>query len=839
MDSLRQDLRLGLRLLWKHRGFTATVALTLALCLGANVALFSVVNNVILRPLPIPESERIVMIGNAYPKAGAVNLSANGVPDYFDRLRVLTVFEEQALYNNASVNIDQNGTATRVRALNVTPSFFRVLRAQPLIGRTFTEDEGELGNNQKLVLSYGLWQSAFGGDPSVVGRDTRLDGQTYSVVGVMPQDFMYLRNDVLLWRALAFTPFQKSDEARHSNSYQQIARLKPGATVQRAQEEIDALNAANLDRFPQFKEIIINAGFHTIVHRLQDEVVHDVKGTLYLMWGGALFVLLIGCVNVANLVLARSRSRVKELATRVAIGAGRARVARQLITESMVLSLTASLAGIAVGWTALRLFSALNLQEIPRGSEIRLDWLSVVVALVAGAVIGLVLGLIPAASVIPSRLTTMLREEGRSDSSGRGAQVLRRVLVVAQVAFAFVLLVGAGLLVASFNRVLAVDPGFKPDSVMTSSLTLSRARYRDNASMLTFVNESLERLRSLPGVEAAGATSNMPLSGNNNNSVIFAEGYRMNPGESAVAPAQVNITPGFFEAMGARLVSGRFFDQRDHVLMSLGVSAFGTSQPKVVIVDDRLARRFWPGQDPVGRRMYLPTDSNNLTAVTDRTIMIEVVGVVRELKLQSLTQADQAIGACYFPFAQNMPPPQSQGILYNFAIRTNGDPALLAGPIRSALATVDREVAAFDVLPMTARVDRSLITRRSPAVLAVSFGGLALVLSVIGIYGVLAYVVSQRTREIGIRMALGSSGRQIFDLVLREGLMLIGAGFVLGALGVVALKQGLQSQLFGVTATDPMVLTVVAGGLALAAIIACALPARRATRIDPVTALAD
>jgi predicted permease len=514
-------------------------------------------------------------------------------------------------------------------------------------------------------------------------------------------------------------------------------------------------------------------------------------------------------------------------------------VARQLITESMVLSLVSSLAGIGVGWAALQMFSALNLQEIPRGSEIRLDWTAVMVTLAAGSVIGFVLGLIPATGVIPSRLTTMLREEGRADSSGRGAQVLRRTLVVAQVAFAFILLVGAGLLVASFQRVLAVDAGFKSEGVMTASLTLSRARYRDNASMLTFVNEALERFRSLPGVEAAGATSNMPLSGNNNNSVIFAEGYQMSPGESAVAPAQVNITPGFFEAMGARLVSGRFFDQRDHVLISLGTTAFGTSQPKVVIVDDRLARRFWPGQDPVGRRMYMPTDTNNLTAVTDRTLFIEVVGVVRELKLQSLTQADQAVGACYFPFAQNMPPPQGQGILYNFAIKTNGDASALAAPVRAAIGTVDREVAAFDVLPMTARVDRSLITRRSPAMLAVSFGVLALVLSVIGIYGVLAYVVSQRTREIGIRMALGSSGRQIFDLVLREGLTLIGAGFILGAIGVLALKQGLESQLFGITATDPMVLTMVAGGLALAALIACVLPARRATRIDPVTALAE
>ena len=283
MSSFRDDLRVGLRLLTKDRAFTATVVLTLAICLGANVALFSVVHNVLLRPLPMPESERIVLIGNAYPKLGAANLRAVAVPDYYDRLRETTVFEEQALYGNSSVNLDQNGTPTRLRAMNVTPSFFRVLRVRPRLGRTFVDDEGEVGNNRKILLSYGLWRSGFAGDPAIVGRDARIDGETYTIVGVMPQDFVYLRPDVMLWRPLAFTAAQKSDDMRHSNNLQQIARLKARATIERAQAEIDALNAANLDRFPQFKELAVNAGFHTIVTRLQDDVVRDVKATLYLM----------------------------------------------------------------------------------------------------------------------------------------------------------------------------------------------------------------------------------------------------------------------------------------------------------------------------------------------------------------------------------------------------------------------------------------------------------------------------------------------------------------------------------------------------------------------------
>ena len=838
MDSLVHDLKVGLRLLWKDRSFTATVTLTLALCIGANVALFSVVSNVLLRPLPMPESGRIAIIGNSYPKAGAANLRAVAVPDYFDRLRETTAFEEQALYNNASVNVDQNGTATRVRAMNVTPSFFRVLGVQPHLGRTFTDAEGEQGNQLKIVLSYGLWQSAFGGDASIVGRDVRLDGNTYAVVGVMPQDFMYQRPDVMLWRSLAFTPVQKSDQMRHSNNFQQIARLKPGATFEQAQLEINRLNAANLDRFPQFKQIVIDAGFNTLVSPLQDDMVRDVRTTLYLMWGGALFVLLIGCVNVANLVLVRSRARLKELATRLALGAPRGRIARQLITESLMLALASSAVGLAVGWGALRLLGALNIQELPRGSEIRLDWATTAVTFAAGALIGLVLGLIPALAAVPSTVTTMLREEGRSGTSGRGTRLLRRGLVVAQVAFAFVLLAGAGLLFSSFQRVLAVDPGFKPDRVLTGSVVLPRARFRENSAMSNFLTESLQRIRALPGVEAAGTTGMLPLSGSGSNSIIFAEGYQMKPGEAPIAPTNSSVSPGYFEAMGVQLLSGRFFDERDVPVPGDPLSAFGTTQPRLVIVDDRLARRFWPGENPLGRRMFLPTDPNNMTAITPRTVFMDVVGVIKEMKLQSLTQEDEFVGAVYFPVLQAMPSPQG-GFGLNYAIRTAGDPAALTSALRQTIASLDRELALYDVLPMSERVDRSLITRRSPVVLSLAFSVIALLLSAIGIYGVLAYVVTQRTREIGIRLALGSSGRRIFDLILREGLALVGVGFVLGAAGAIALRRALQSQLFEISATDPVTLTGAAAVLALVAVAACTLPARRATRIDPLVALTE
>jgi predicted permease len=833
---MSSDIRVGLRLLWKDKAFTLTAALTLALCIGANTALFSVVHNVLLRPLPVPESDRIVLMGNAYPGAGAEAAigGSSSVPDYYDRLRETDVFEEQAFYNGANQSIDQSGTPIRVRVSRVTPSFFRLLRIGPVLGRTFSEQDGEVGKDKTVVLSYALWQSQFGGDPGAIGKELRIDSQPLTVIGVMPKGFYFLNSTVMLWRPLAFTPQQKSDEQRHSNNFQNIGRLKPGASIQRAQQEIDALNMRNLDKFPALKPLLINAGFHTTVVRLQETVVRDVKPTLYLMWGGALFVLLIGCVNVANLSLVRSRARLKELATRLALGAGRARVARQLIVESVILTLVAAAAGLLIGYAALQLLGTLSIQELPRGQEIRLDGVVVAYTIAIAAAIGFVLGLIPVASVLPARLTVVLREEGRSGTSGRGARTLRRALVVAQVAFAFVLLIGAGLLFASFRQVLAVQPGFNPDGVLTASVSLPRARYKDDQALIGFTHEALARLRALPGVTAVGATDTIPFGGNNSDSVIFAEGYQMKPGESVISPAAVDVTPGYFEAMGVKLVRGRFFDERDRAIDQKTTAIGGRPTGAYsIMVDETLARRFWPSQDPVGRRMYKPNDIKDLTAITEKTVFFTVVGVIADIKLHDLTEGRKSVGAYFFPMDQDT----SSGM--TFALRTAGDPLSLTSAVRGALNGLDRELPVFDTQTMEQRMEKSLVSRRSPVVLSLVFGGVALLLSAIGIYGVLAYLVTQRRREIGIRIALGSSARSIFELVLREGLLLVVAGFVFGAAGALALRKSLESQLFGVSATDPRVLVAVTGLLAAVAVVACALPARRATRIDPIIALAE
>ncbi|HEY2904768.1 MAG TPA: ABC transporter permease [Vicinamibacterales bacterium] len=816
------DLRVGARLLWKDAAFTITAALTLALCIGANTALFSVVHNVLLRPLPVPESDRIVLLENLYPKAGAVDQGGSGVPDYYDRVRDTDVFEEQALFNGRNVSIDQNGSPTQVRALSVTPSFFRLLRVAPQLGRIFTDSEGETGNEKKIVLSYALWQTHFGGDPQVVGRDFRLDGQPYAIVGVMPRDFVFLNPKVMLWRPLAFTPKQTADDQRHSNNFQDIARLKPGATVQRAQAEVDAINARNLDRFPQYKELLLNAGFHTRVMGLQDNVVRDIRSTLYLMWGGALFVLLIGGVNVANLVLARSRVRLKELATRLALGAGRLRVARQLVTESMLLSIVSGAAGLLVGYGVLQVLGALNIDELPRGSEIRLDLVVVAYTIGIALALGAALGLIPVANVLPANLTMVLREEGRGGTSGTGARTLRRGLVVAQVAVAFVLLVGAALLFTSFRRVLGINPGFNPDHVLTASVVLPRSRYKDDPALINFTNDALRRLRALPGVSAVGATDTIPFGGSNNDSVILAEGYQMKPGESVISPQAVDVTPGYFEAMNVSLLKGRFFTDAD-----------GAPAPHVAIVDEKLATHFWPNQNPIGRRLYKPTSINDLLAITDKTVFITVVGVIRDIKLHGLVEGAQMVGAYYFPMDQDT------SIGMTFALKTAGEPTSLVNSVRAAINGIDRQLPVFDTRTMEEWTEKSLASRKSPMLLALSFGAVALFLSAIGIYGVLAYLVTQRRKEIGIRIALGSSAGAVFELVLREGLLLILTGFVLGAAGAFALRRSLESQLFGVSATDPTVLAMVTTVLALVAVVACAFPARRATQIDPIVALTE
>jgi predicted permease len=817
------DLRVSVRLLWKHKTFTITAAVTLAVCIGANVALFTVVDHVLLRPLHVPESDRIVLVYNSYPKAGAEHAGAT-VVDYIERGRELTVFDEQALFNVRNPSLDLNGTPERVHAMQVTPSFFRLIRVPPRIGRGFTDDEGQLGKNHVVILSDALRARLFGTD-GAIGRDLRIDGEPHTVVGVMPADFTLIDSKVQAWLPLAFTDEQKTQ--RYSNNWAYLGRLKRDASLAQTQTQIDALAAANLQRVPESKQVVETTGLHTVATLLQDDLVRDVRSTLYLLWGGALFVLLIGCVNVASLVLVRSRVRLKEIATRMALGAGGWRIVRQLAIEHVLLAMVAAAAGLSIGYAALRLLGSLSLQDLPRAAEIRIDAVIVAYTVSIAAAIGIMLGVIPLIGGLPVNLISILREEGRGGTSGRGVRAMRRGLVVVQVALAFMLLIGAGLLFASFQRVMAIDPGFNADGVLTASVNLPPVRYpqeaqRKGPAILRFMDDALRAIRAVPGVTAAGATTAIPFGDEFSMDVIFPEGYRLNPGDSIVALYRSNVTVGYFEAMGIRLIGGRFFDDRD-----------AAGAPGAVIIDERLARRFWPGVNPIGRRMFEPENDNDLTAISDKTSWFTVVGVVGEVKLRGLVEGVGDSGAYYLPQAQ------SPSRRVTFTIRTSASPQSIANAVRAGVARIDRELPVFDVLTMGERTDRSLVTRRSPMLLAMVFGFVALFLAAIGIYGVLAYLVTQRTKEIGIRMALGSSKRGVFQLILREGVLLILIGFALGAAGALALRRSLESELYGIRATDPLVLLLAIATLALVAVTACAIPARRATQIDPAVALAE
>ena len=808
MEKLLQDLKFGLKLLWKDKGFAATAIATLALCIGANAAIFSVINAVILSPLPIPASDRILFMYNSYPNAGAER-GSNGVPDYYDRLRELgDLFEEQALYNSRGVTLGREGNPERVVGRAVTPSFFRLLQVEPMLGRTFAEEEGEIGNEKKVILSYAIWQQMFGGDEAALGKDLRINDEPHTVVGVMPEDFFYLRPDVRLWTPLAFTEEQKSDDARHSNSWQYIGRLKEGATLEQVQAQVDALNTANLEIFPAFKEILLNAGFHTQVHPLKEVVVRDVRGTLVLLWVGVLFVLLIGCVNITNLMLVRANVRMKELAMRFALGAGRRRVVRQLLTESILLSVLGGLLGLAIGYAGLGLLRSLALNELPRGSEIEMTGMVIGIVLAVAFLLGILMGGIPVAHVMRVNINHVLREEGRAGTTSRGARWIRNGLVVAQVAVAFILLIGAGLLLESFRQVLMLDPGFRDgDSVLTGRVTPPGAGYPEPENLRAFSNRLLERVRSLPGVVHAGTTSTIPYGGSYSDSVVLAEGYEMQPGESLVSPSRLDRGYGILRSDGHCPQGGALLRRARHGRGASNGHRRRAARKKI------LAWRERPGKETV-----FPYQHRRLDGYHGRDRVSHGGRRSRGRSAPGTGGNRPARGCLLFPLRAT----SHRGI--TLAIKTANDPSSNVGSIRRELAQIDPELPFYDVHTMQERLDESLLTRRSPMLLALVFGAVALFLAAIGIFGVLAYLVTQRTKEIGIRIALGSNATTIFGLVLKEGLAIIGIGFVIGVAGSVALGRYIESVLYGVQPLDAAVMGSAGALLAVVALIACSVP---------------
>ncbi|MFB3855290.1 MAG: ABC transporter permease [Vicinamibacterales bacterium] len=818
MDDLLQDLRFGLRVLWRQKTLSLTAVLTLAVCVGANVAIFCVVNGVVLRPLPFAEPDRLVHIYNSYPKAGVV-YGSTGVPDYYDRRSATDVFEEVGAFNTTGLTLGGQAEAERIIAMRATPSLFRVLKVEAQAGRLMSEEDGEVGRGQVVVLSDALWKRLSGGRADMIGQAIQLSGRPYTVIGVMPEGFQFWNTEVAAWVPLRFTPEQKSADARHSNSMTTIARLRRDVTLERAQQVVDALNVRSLDETPGIKAGLIDVGFHSVVVGLHDFLVRDVKGSLSLLWAAAVFLLLIGAVNVANLALVRASGRRVEVATRQALGAGRWRIARQVFTENAVITAFGAGAGLLAGYWALRALSVLDLERLTRVAPVSLDGAAVAYTLGLALAVGLLVGAVPLAGLRGQAIAQALRDESRSGTASRGAQRIRRALVASQVMLALILVAGSGLLLRSFRNVLAIDPGFRLGEVWTGTVNLPSARYPDAAARRAFEERLLERVRSIAEVIAAGTTDTIPLGGSTSDGVMLAEGQRVEPGKPVITVYQSTVSPGYFEAMGIPLVRGRFFEERDT-----------EKALPVIIVDDRLARRFWPGQDPIGKRMYRP-ETPDLSPGPD-VRWLTVVGVVGAVRMRGMTD-EERLASAYFASAQ-----QPSGTL-TLAVRGRLGPSGLTSAIRREVAALDPEMPVYGVSTMEERRDRAVAGRRTPMVLSVVFGGIALLLAAIGLYGVLAYQIALRRREIGIRLALGSDGAGVFALIMREGLTLLAVGAVAGLAGTLVAGRAIAAQLYGVGPWDPGVLSISTAVLAAVGLAACFVPARRASRIDPAEALSD
>jgi len=819
MDSFLRDLRHGLRLLRREKAFSATVLLTLALSIGANTAIFSVVDTVLLRPLPYPQPDRLVILYNSYPGAGAER-GGNSAPDFFFRRERVDAFANVAAFQGWGYTVGEAGSTERLASARVTSTLFPLLGVSPVLGRNFTEDEMAVGHEPEVILSYDFWMERYDGDRTVLGRSLRVDGRPYMIVGVLPERFRMLgTRQPRFYVPIPFTDEDHTAAQLHNNNYQQIARLRAGATVAQAASQIEALNAAVTEEWPvpNGAQLLKDAGFRTVIRPLKDDLLRDVKPILLLLWAGVAFVLVIGCVNIANLMLARSHLRMREMATRMALGAARARLGRQLVTESLVMGVLGGGFGIAVGALGLRLLETVGLQELPRGTDVSLDLTAVLFTLALGVGAGLVFGAIPLVHVARSDLNVVFRAGGRTGTASHRALLLRNALVTGQVALSFVLLIGAGLMLGSFRALLHVDPGFEPEGVLTGQISLPSSRYPNRNALRLFVEDLLPKLRALPGVEHASVTSQLPFSGNRSTSVILPEAYTPEPGESLLSPLQNRVGTDYFRTMGIPLLEGRTFEASDD-----------EDHRNVIILDQWLAHRYFPDGDALGKRMLWGTVPG--MEEDEEPFLYTVVGVVGSVK-QSRLDETGSVGAYYMPAAQ-----QPFRFL-KVAVRTRGEPTALVEPVRRSVAQLDPELPFYGARTMRERITESMRDRRAVMLLMGVFSVLALVLAAVGIYGALAYSVAVRTRELGIRMALGSSGSDLFRLVVGQGGAMVLVGLAAGAGAAALLVRLVRSLLYGVQPTDPYVLASAAFVLAATGLLACALPARRAARTDPVQAL--
>ncbi|MCU1239560.1 MAG: permease [Candidatus Acidoferrum typicum] len=813
-DEFRRQLSYAARLLRKTPGFTATALLTLAVCLGANLTIFAVIDSVLLRPLPFPEPDRLMTIFNTYPKAG-VERDGSSLTNYYERRGHISAFTSLAIYRYGTEIIGEAGSTEREQTMRVSPDFFATLRLAPVIGRTFTEEETTSQTDHVAILSDTFWRQRYNADPNVIGRQIRVNSVPRTVIGVLPPAFHFLSSDARLFLPLASRAEDRTPLQRHAggNVTQMIARLKPDATLTQAQSQIDAQNATLEADDPQAK-MIADAGFRSIVVSLHADHVAAIRPTLLLLQAGAIALLLIGAVNLVNLLLVRASGRVKELAVRQALGASRGYVVSEVVVETTLLTLVGGLLGLAVGAGGIHLLRVLGADRLPLGSRIVFDARFALVALVAAIILGIVFAVPIAWFNLRRHLGNALQSESRGGTSGRAAQILRHSFIVSQIALAFMLLAGAGLLALSLQRAMAVSPGFQSDHILTGQILLPWADYPD-AARLTFIESLTDKIGHLPGVLSVGVVNNVPFSGNTGKSAATVMGHVLRPGESPRGHYSYGVEGDYFRAMGFSLRAGRFLTAAD-----------SRRAERVCVVDEDFARYYWPNTSAIGQRLWDGSEQGKDSEA------FTVVGVVGGVKQAGLTE-DEAQGAIYYPYVFRI------GDSVFVAVRTSLPPESLGLALQQAVRQIDPDIPVNDLRSMETRIVDSLVARRSPALLAGLFSGIALLLTAIGTYGVLSYAVAQRRREIGLRMALGAQPAQIRSQFLYLSLRLLAGGVILGVIGAWLSGQAMQAVLFHVPAFNLAILAGAVFVMALMSLVACLLPSQRAARISPMETLAE
>jgi putative ABC transport system permease protein len=807
METVLQDLRYGVRMLRKSPLVTLVAVASLALGIGANTVIFSVVNAILLKSLPYPEPDRIVLVWGNTPAEGKDRnqVSATDVDDWRQQG---SVFEDVTTYAGWSATLLGGGEPERIYGTQVGDGYFSVMKATPLLGRTFLPEEQEDGKDFVVVLGYALWQRHFGGDPNIVGEKINLSGRPYTVVGVLPANAQALPISLVEPRGEFYRPVAepRDENERSSRHLRAIARLKAGVTLAEAQAEMDVI-AGRLER----EHPRDNTGYGVRLTTLPEDTVGGLRTTLLTLFGAVAFVLLIACANVGNLLLVRAAARQKEIAIRRALGAARVRLARQFLTESVLLSIIGGGLGLLLALWGMSLIETLGSSVTPLLANIPLDWRVLGFTFVVAILTGLIFGLAPALQTSNPNLNETLKEGGRSAGAGASRSRLRNALVVAEVALALVLLIAAGLLIQSVVRLRNVHPGFNAENQLTMNVVLPGAKYPKAAQWVTFYDQLGKRLETLPGVEAAGFTSVLPMSSNFDGRGLVVEDHPKPRGEEISVDLYVT-TPGYLRAMATRLIKGRELNDHDT-----------DAAPPVALVNETMAAALWPDGDVLGKRIKFPGSERNPQPW--RT----VVGVVGDVKQYGLDRKE--------PMQIYLPEAQFPTQFMTLVVHTSSAPRGLLAAVRNEIHEVDKDQAIYNIVTMDELLADSISLRRFSMVMLMVFAGVALLLAGVGIYGVISYAVTQRTHEIGIRMALGASRRDILRLIVREGMAMALAGVGAGLIATFALTRLMASLLYGVSATDPLTFIAIAALLTGVALAACFVPARRATKVDPMIAL--